>query len=160
MTSTRKNLVLSSAFLVLGLAITWETFDYGAKSAVFLRGLAVALSLMALSYLAINLLRRQHHNSAQPDTSPRPSWLDNHGNALLIFGMVGGYVALMQIVGFLLSTMLFGYLTQLAIARRHRLLHVVYAVLMSAAIYLIFFKLLGIAAPESLLSLDQTLKFL
>jgi len=105
-------------------------------------------------------LRRQRNNSDQPNASSRQTWLSSHGNALLIFGMVGGYVALMQIVGFLLSTMLFGYLTQLAIARRHRLLYIVYAVLMSAAIYLIFFKLLGIAAPESLLSLDQTLKFL
>lgn len=160
MSSIRNNLVLSSAFLLLGLAITWETLDYGAKSAVFLRALAVALSLMALTYLAINLMRKGTTHSNQTDASARSSWLARHGNALLIFGLVGGYVVLMQILGFLLSTMLFGYLTQLAIARRHRLLYVIYAALMSAAIYIIFFKLLGIASPESLLSLDQILKFL
>lgn len=157
MTNTRKNLVLSSAFLVLGLAITWETFSYGAKSAVFLRSLSIALTLMALAYLVTNLVRRQ---VAEQTHEAGPSLLARHRNALMIFALVGGYVALMQILGFLLSTMLFGYVTQVAIARRHRNLYVVYSVLMALSIYLIFFTLLGIAVPESLLSLDQSLKFL
>lgn len=148
------------SFLIFGLAITWETFNYSEKSAVFLRGLSVALVIMALVYFVINFLRQPDGVAERPAAASRTALLANHRNALMIFGLVGGYVALMQLMGFLLSTMLFGYIAQLAIARRHRLLYVIYAVLMSASIYLIFFKLLGIAAPESLLSLDQTLKLL
>lgn len=157
MTNTSKNLVLSSAFLVLGVAITWETFNYGDKSSVFLRILSITLTLMALAYLVTNLVRKQ---IATQTSETSPSLLARHGNALMIFALVGGYVAAMQVVGFLLSTMLFGYVAQVAIARRHRNLYIVYSILMALSIYLIFFTLLGIAVPESLLSLDQSLKFL
>ena len=161
MTTTGKNTVLSSLFLLLGLAITWETFNYSANSAVFLRGLSLSLSLMALAYLVMNLLRLRGTATA-PDESDTAtsSWFVRHGSALMIFALVIGYVVLLQIVGFLVSTALFGYFTQVAIARGHRMFYVVYAVLMSIAIYFIFFNLLGVATPDSLVSLDQTLKFL
>lgn len=160
MTNTSKNIVFSCAFFALGLAITLKTFDYSDQSAVFLRGLSLTLSLMALAYLATNMLKRRATDSTEPTPPQRTSWTSNHGNALLVFLLVGCYIALMQVVGFFLSTVAFGYITQLAISRHHRMLYVIYAVLMSATIYLIFFKILGIAVPESHLSLDQFLKLL
>lgn len=162
MTTTGKNTVLSSLFLLLGLAITWETFNYSANSAVFLRGLSVTLSFMALAYLVMNLLRLRGTAAASDEaaTTTSSGWLARHGYALMIFALVIGYVVLLQIVGFLVSTALFGYFTQVAIARRHRMLYVIYAVLMSITIYFIFFNLLGVAVPDSVVSLDQALKFL
>lgn len=161
MTTTGKNTVLSSFFLLLGLAITWETFNYSANSAVFLRGLSVTLSFMALAYLVMNLLRLRGIAAAPDEPGTATSgWLARHGYALMIFALVIGYVVLLQIVGFLVSTALFGYFTQVAIARRHRMLYVIYAVLMSITIYFIFFNLLGVAVPDSVVSLDQALKFL
>lgn len=161
MTTTAKNTVLSSLFLLLGLAITWETFNYSANSAVFLRGLSVTLSFMALAYLVMNLLRLRSTAAKSDEAATATSgWLARHGYALMIFALVIGYVVLLQIVGFLVSTALFGYFTQVAIARRHRLLYVIYAVLLSITIYFIFFNLLGVAVPDSVVSLDQALKFL
>lgn len=153
----KKDIALALAFTALGLWVSWESFSYSYQSSVFLRGLAITLVVMSIILLTTRLSKYRHVVTAADDSSPFIDKKDTRQlvKALLVFGLVGGYILAITLVGFLFATFLFVYIAMCSFSGKHRTLYLVYSAALSLAIFMLFFNALGVTLPDSLLPIDN-----
>jgi len=75
-------------------------FDEGFVSTRFLPKLLVGVALGAIIWIAVRDARSEPANEAETDAAAPPG----HGKPILLFGVIIGYIALFQPIGFVLST--------------------------------------------------------
>lgn len=155
-TQVKKDIIFSLLFLCIGFYISIESFSYGFKSSLFLRGLALSLTAMSAFYLISKLVKHAKSPIAKEQIKTQKTAI----SAISIFILVGCCAALLPIFGFLASFAIFIYASQVCIAKKHKNFYLFYAIVLSLFIYLIFFKFLGVPHPESLLSLEPYIPFL
>lgn len=144
------------AWLTVGIGawLSMESFQYSYESSVLLRALSIAVLLMSMAYMFV--LHRRHKKAPEPvEQQAEKSTLIP---ALIVFGLIVGCALLMPLVGFLLSFFLFIFLAQVVIAKKFKILYLIYSIGLALFIYLVFFGLLGVALPESLVAIDQYFK--
>lgn len=146
MTVAARDLTFAAIALILALVIGALAFSYPVSSSYFPRVLAVFMAVMALSY-GIRTWRTHLSPKAQervPVAGTRA--------AVIAFGSVAAYALLIGLLGYAVTTMLFllGLMLALGMTQRPVLAFVV-AAATTASLHIIFFVLLGVSAPESLL---------
>ncbi|MEM5768779.1 MAG: tripartite tricarboxylate transporter TctB family protein [Bacillota bacterium] len=95
----------------------------------------------------INSFRQQ---AAERGKERKPLF-ENRGNFLIITGMIIGYVLLMWLLGFVISTILFAVLFAWKFRLRHLIIFDLSAAVCIVALYVCFEKLLYIFLPTGLL---------
>ena len=148
----KKNLIFAIAMSVLSIFLTANSFSYAYDSSVLLRGLSILLAILSLSYLAKTIIKNKEKDiekTKEKSTAPA---------AFLVFSLIVFCIIAIPLTGFFVSFLLFIYLTQVLIAKRHKNIYAIYSLLLSLFIYIVFFGFLGVSLPESLLPIDQLLK--
>lgn len=87
------------------LLLLRESVDYPAAAAMYPRGLLIILAVLAAGAVAESLIKNR--NKAAPAKDTRP-WKDRpYVWALCVYAIVAAYAAILEPLGFVLSTMLF-----------------------------------------------------
>jgi hypothetical protein len=117
---------------------------------------------MSITLLLVRLYKHRHMVAATGGSAPFMDSKDIRQlcKGLLVFGLVGGYILAITLVGFLLATFLFVYIALCSFSGKHRLLYPIYSAALALAIFMLFFNALGVALPDSFLPIDDFFKIL
>lgn len=141
--------LFSAIVLIAGVFLVGEAFSYSYNSSIFLRVMAVSLALGAAVRLLLSFLR--------PSSSASGAGADSVAPAATVLILLLGYVALIEVVGFFLSTAIFCLAALVGFGRRFSLSYVLISLGIAAFIFALFFAALGVALPDSTLDLDRHL---
>jgi putative tricarboxylic transport membrane protein len=147
----RADLITGFVLLALSGYVIWESWmmpasaTFGPGSGFLPLWLGILMALLASMLIAGAWLRRPDPGEAAPFPA---------GKALLrvtaVMVGLGGYISLMEVLGFVVNTFLFVAYLMLAVEREKMKLTMLVAVLTTAGLYLIFQVLLGITLPKSM----------
>lgn len=160
MTSIKKDAGFALACILLSIWITWESFSYSYQSSVLLRGLAMILVVMSVALFVIRLYQYLRMAKAAGHTA---SFLEGNDvrhllKSLLVFGLVGGYILAITLVGFLFATFLFVFISMCCFSGKPRVFFLAYSAALALVIFMLFFNALGVTLPDSLLPFDTFFK--
>lgn len=141
--------LFSVIMLVAGIFVVGEAFSYSYSSSIFLRVMAVLLTLGAAVRLLLSFMR--------PSSSVAGAGADSVAPAATVLVLLLGYVALIGVVGFFLSTTIFCLAALVGFGRRFSLSYVLISLGIAAFIFALFFAALGVPPPDSTLNLDRHL---
>lgn len=142
MTNQVRDLVFSGMALVIAIATGIMAFSYPLGSSYFPRTLAIIMGGLALLF-ASRTLRASGRVKLSPE--------GDVSAALTTFASIALYVLVMRVVGFEVATFAFLVSAMLYLGgSRHFLLILIVALVVTAGLHLVFFILLGVAAPDSL----------
>lgn len=155
MSAYQKNLVTAVLFVVIGALLSWDAFRYSYNSSFFLRGLALTLLGLGLSYGLILLVKKPSvEGVAVEDDARNRDMFFGAVPAFKVFAIVSAYVLLLTATGFLIATLVFAFVGQVVFAGEFRRRHLAYALCMTFVIFYLFFEALGVRMPAAPLSLD------
>jgi len=159
-TSIKKDAGFALAFILLSIWITWESFSYSYQSSVLLRGLAMILVVMSVAFFIIRIYQYLRMAKARGHAAPFLEGNDVRHllKSLLVFGLVGGYILAITLVGFLLATFLFVFISMCCFSGKPRVFYLVYSAALALTIFMLFFNALGVTLPDSLLPFDTFFK--
>ena len=141
--------LFSVIVLIAGIFIVGEAFSYSYNSSIFLRVLAVALTLGASVRLHLSFLR--------PSSPSTGAGVGSVAPAAIVLSLLLGYVVLIGVIGFFLATLMFCMAALCSLGRKITLTYVVISLGIAIFIFALFFSGLGVALPESTLDLDRHL---
>ena len=160
MTNIKRDAAFALAITILGIWLTWESFSYSLQSSFFLRGLAIILVAMSATFFIIRVI--EYRRLVKPNGHSAPYFKSDDVRqllkALLVFGLVGGYIVTITLGGFVLATFLFVYFSMCCFSGKHRNYYLAYSAILSLSIFMLFFNALGVSLPDSLLPLDEFFK--
>lgn len=160
MINIKRDAAFALVLTILGIWITWESFSYSLQSSFFLRGLAIILVVMSATFFIIRVVQYRRLVISNGHSAPYFKSEDVHQllKALLVFGLVGGYIVTITLVGFALATFFFVYLSMCFFSGKHRNYYLAYSAILSILIFMLFFNALGVSLPDSILPLDEFFK--
>jgi putative tricarboxylic transport membrane protein len=144
--AARKDLVFSICMVLLSIVLAVQSFRYPSDSAFFPRVLSILLLLLSL-LLLIRAFR-------QPPREERTGIIRGDAFSLMkstpmvVFGSATLYIAVIPVLGFLVSTALFLFGSILYFDRRKLIVAAIYSICFSAAIYFVFHAVLGVTLPR------------
>ena len=144
--AARKDFAFSICMVVLSIVLAVQSFRYPADSAFFPRVLSILLLLLSLL-----LLIRAFW---QPPREDRTGGIRGNSFSLMkspqivVFGSATLYIAVIPVLGFLVSTALFLFGSILFLDRRKLIVAAIYGICFSAAIYFVFHAVLGVTLPR------------
>lgn len=141
--------LFSVIMLIAGIYLVGEAFSYSYNSSIFLRVMAVSLTLGGAVRLLLSFLH--------PSTSSSGAGADSLAPAATVLILLLGYVALIGVLGFFLSTAIFCLAALVGFGRRFSLSYVLISLGIAAFIFALFFAALGVALPDSTLDFDRHL---
>lgn len=111
-------------------------------------GFPMAIILLALLLLTILVIG--YYNKCKKEGKSVLSGIDINKNVLANVGVVAGYIALMNIVGFCISTLLFTFFNARIMGYRKIKVLVVFAIILTASLVVVFGKLFYIPLPRGM----------
>lgn len=141
--------LFSVIVLIAGFFLVGEAFSYSYGSSIFLRVLAVALTLGAAVRLLLSFWR--------PSSASTGAGVDSVAPAAIVLALLLGYVVLIGVVGFFLATVIFCMAALCSLGRRVTFTYVLISLGIAIFVLALFFSALGVALPESTLDLDRHL---
>ncbi len=153
MTDRIKNIICSVAFLLFGVGMYTEALKIKSLMARDLGSgfmpklVAIAIILTALATLVLSFKDKSKKNAAKDDTDLK--------GGLLTVACIAAYVVLYDILGFLVSTVLYLFVQILILSNeqnRKLPLFSVIAVLTSVIVYGLFVYVIGMPLPTGILS--------
>lgn len=157
MEEVKKNLIFSAGVIILGVYLAIQSFSYPENASFFPRVLsATILGLSGILLVRTIAARRRLLNSESVDSrekretafSPK-SFARNP--AVLVFGSITVYVFLIKAAGYLPASIILLLSLMFYLGHRKYVSMLLWAVAFSFLLYGIFFSLLGVPTPESLL---------
>ncbi|SDP64467.1 tripartite tricarboxylate transporter TctB family protein [Desulforhopalus singaporensis] len=160
MTNVQKNRIFALGTLILSLYLGYESFSYPGNSSLFPRVLVVVMGFLGfLFFLRQTLLSKKIKPSPGNDGTGSCSVASEKSSADktalasagLVFGSIGIYALLVGLVNYEAATVIF-MATMMPVLRfsKKRWIIVISCGLM-ALLWAIFFHLLGVTRPESLI---------
>jgi len=144
--AARKDLVFSLCMMALSIVLAVQSFRYPSDSAFFPRVLSILLLLLSL-LLLIRAVR-------QPPREDRTGGIRANAVSMMrstpmvVFGSAVLYIAVIPVLGFLVSTALFIFGSILFRDRRKLVVAAIYGICFPAAIYFVFHAVLGVSLPR------------
>lgn len=155
MNKYNKDRIFALGSIALALYLGYESFGYPSESAFFPRVLSVLLGLLGmLLFLRLTLKNKKtgmHENSARsPEAVSFQTEFDTIKSAGLVFGSIISYGLVVALINYEAATVLFLATMMLLLGFRGTLWTAGISLGLTALLYSIFFKLLGVSRPESL----------
>lgn len=145
------DLIFATLSLAVGIILTIAAFSYSYESSILLRVLSIFIVIASIFYLLkIFLIKYVPDNDESNEVKVLAP--------TIVFGAVIAAMALMPVVGFLISFYLLILIIPILISKKIKVLYFIYALGLAYFIFILFFGLLGVSLPESTLSLDQYFK--
>ena len=136
--------------LLLSLAVFWKAFEYR-KTAIYIYGpnFFPQLLALALGVCAISLIIRAFQGKSLRQTDH----IDRQGFLRMVLAIVIciGYLLLMQVLGFALSTMVFLFVLMTFLQQQGLLKRIISSVAVALAVWAIFRYFLVIPIPTGML---------
>ena len=131
----------------LGSALQFSTRTVG-TDLLKARGFPIAVIVLALIVLII--LTIKHILQRRKEGENVFSGMGVHYKVLCVAGAITGYLALINIIGFMLSTLAFTFVNPLIMGHKKYRVLAVFSVLLTALIVLVFGKFFNIPLPRGL----------
>lgn len=147
-----KDLIYGIAFLLIGVFLCIETFSYSYSSSIFLRFLALSITTLSLIFTFKSFFNIK--KTVQEENEPK-----NYLSAILIFSLVIFFIIMIKVFGFFIANVIFIYLSLIILSKKICLFYFPFSIVFSLFIFTVFFTILGVPLPESLLQFDQYIKF-
>ncbi len=150
-----KDRVFASGTLILAAYLGYQAFSYPVESAFFPRVLSVLLGLLALLLIIRLSLRQRKERSVGKTIETDASTLSAEWRAIRSAGMVFTsiiiYGLLLTLVNYELASIIYLAAMMLIFGFRRPVITGSISVGLTVLLYTIFFHLLGVSRPESLL---------
>lgn len=155
MNKHNKDRIFALGAITLALYLGYESFGYPSASAFFPRVLAVLLGLLGiLLFLRLTFKARAGRGPATSSNGPGGAALhrdiDTLKSAGLVFGSIIAYGSLVAVINYEAATLLFLASMILMLGFRRIVWTAAVSLGLTALLYFIFFRLLGVSRPESL----------
>lgn len=147
-----KDLIYGITFLLIGVFLCIETFSYSYSSSIFLRFLALSITTLSLIFTFKSFFNIK--KTVQEENEPK-----NYLSAILIFSLVIFFIIMIKVFGFFIANVIFIYLSLIILSKKICLFYFPFSIVFSLFIFTVFFTILGVPLPESLLQFDQYIKF-
>lgn len=145
-----KDRIFAAGTALLAVYLAWESFGYPAASSFFPRTLSVVMGMLALVLFFRLTLKKRKGRAAAAKTAPGEDWLSLR-SAGLVFGSIIVYGLLMSVINYEAASVAFLAVMMTVLGFKKPLAAAGLSVGLMALLYAIFFKLLGVSRPESIL---------
>ena len=155
MNKHNKDRIFALGSIALALYLGYESFGYPSASAFFPRVLAVLLGLLvAFLFFRLTLKTRKagpsEKNGKDRETAAFGSEFDTLKSAGLVFGSIIAYGSMVAVINYEAATVLFLAMMMLLLGFTRIVWTTGISLGLTALLYFIFFRLLGVSRPESL----------
>ena len=145
----RKNLVFGLCMVLLSTSLIVQCFHYPLESALFPRFLAVILLLLSMVLLIRALRQSRKEGWKRPFLVISSRFF--RSPSVQVFGVTAAYIALMSVLGFVVSTVIFIIASVSLLDRKKLKFAFLYGLCYPTILYVIFHFILRVTIPSGFL---------
>lgn len=148
----KNNLYFAVGTVVFSILVTWQSFIYPARSALFPR--FISLLMLGLSFvLFIKGWKIFSKNKFEKENVKRFSvlWVIAKNPAFIVLNVLLFYVLGINYIGYFISTAVFIGTTMFILGQKNLLFVLITPLFFTALLYYVFSRLLGVPLPTGLL---------